>query len=319
VELTLTECFTDIAAELTDDFGILIRKIKVVWDKASFLRYDFFIDDNIFFLTDIARERPNRLFDHFYLKFLKSMNEKYGTCFTLNLFYENSHEPFKLSEFPDIYKGEFADNADWLKMSFHAYSEFPDRPYQNTAPDKIAGDYDLILNEIDRFAGMQSYIPFEALHWAMCRPSSFGELRKRGVHLLEGQFVSPRTGLSDNDGSERITDLGYFRSLNDALYIEEDKYLYDFRYDILFWKNDCTANLLTCEQIRKIIAGIDNRDTIGLATHEQYSFPGYFNYLPDHFERMETAIASATEKGCKPVFFHNGILGNEAWGKDILK
>lgn len=317
VELTLTECFTDIAAELTDDFGILTRKIKVVWDKASFLRYDFFIDDNIFFLTDIARERPKRLFDHFYLKFLKEMNEKYGTCFTLNLFYKNDHEEFDLSRFPDCYKGEFADNAQWMRLSFHAFSEFPDRPYQNTTPDKLAKDYDQVLNEIYRFAGEKSYIPMEALHWAMARPSAFGELRKRGVRLLEGQFVSPRTGITDFGESERITDVGYFRSLNDAVYLEEKRYLFDPRYDILFWRNDCTANLWTVEQIKEMVGSV-KRDTIGLATHEQYSFPRYFNYLPDHFERMETAIRVATERGYRPVFFHEGILGNRSWGENIL-
>lgn len=316
-ELTLTECFNTINVVLEDDFGTLTRTIKVLWDKASFLRYDFFIDDNIFFLTDLAAERPKSLFDHFYLKFLKSMNDKYGTCFTLNLFYENNHEKFNLSQMPDCYKGEFADNASWLRMSFHAYSEFPDRPYQNTPPEKIAADYDLILNEIYRFAGEKSYIPMEALHWAMARPSAFGELHKRGVRLLEGQFVSPRTGITDDGEAERITDVGYFRNLNDATYIEEKRYLYDFRYNLLFWRNDCTANLWSVDQIKNMVGSVQ-RDTIGLATHEQYSFPRYFNYLPDHFERMETAIRTAHERGYKPVYFHEGILGNTAWGKDVL-
>ena len=317
IELPLKECFNTIAAELTDDFGVLTRKITVLWDKASFLRYDFFIDDNIFFLTDIAKERPKSLFDHFYLKFLKRMHDEYGTCFTLNLFYSNNYEPFDLTLVPDCYKGEFADHADWLKMSFHAHSEFPDRPYQNTPPEKIAADYDQVFNEICRFAGEGSFIPMEALHWAMARPSAFGELHKRGVRLLEGQFVSPRTGINDAGESERITDVGYFRNLNDALYIEENKYLYDTRYNILFWRNDCTANLWTVDQIKEMVGGVQ-RDTIGLATHEQYSFPRYFNYLPDHFDRMETAIRIATERGYKPVFFHHGILGNQSWGKEVL-
>ncbi len=317
IDLPLTAAFNTIAAELTDDFGTLTRKITVLWDKASFLRYDFFIDDNIFFLTDITKERPKSLFDNFYLKFLKRMNDEYGTCFTLNLFFNNSHEPFDLTMVPDCYKGEFADNANWLKMSFHAQSEFPDRPYQNTPPEKIAADYDQVLEQICRFAGEASYIPMEALHWAMARPSAFGELYKRGVRLLEGQFVSPRTSIFDDGESERITDVGYFRNLNDALYIEENKYLYDTRYNILFWRNDCTANLWTVEQIKDMVSSVQ-RDTIGLATHEQYSFPRYFNYLPDHFERMETAIRTATERGYKPVFFHHGILGNESWGKEVL-
>ena len=315
-EVTLKECFNTIAAELQDDFGRLICEIKVIWDKNSFPRYDFFIDDNIFFLTDLAKERPRSLFDHFYLKFLRRMHEKYGTCFTLNLFFRNDHEPFDLTGVPDRWKGEFADHADWLKLSFHAYSEFPDRPYQNTPPEKIARDFDLVAGEIRRFAGEGSFIPPEALHWAMARPSAFGELRKRGVRLLEGQFVSPRTGIRDAGEEDRITDVGYFRSLDDALYIEENHYLYDFRRGILFWRNDCTANLWSVGEIRTMVERV-SRDTIGLATHEQYSFPRYFNYLPDHFERMETAIRAAAERGCKPVFFHDGILGNRSWGENV--
>ncbi len=316
-EITLRECFNTITAELEDDFGTLSRKIQVVWDKNSFPRYDFFIDDNIFFLTDIAKERPASLFDHFYLKFLREMHRKYGTLFTLNLFYENNHEPFDLTMVPESYKGEFADNAGWLRLSFHAHSEFPDRPYQNTPPEKIAGDFDRVLAEIDRFAGRECYIPPEALHWAMARPSAFAELHRRGVRLLEGQFVSPRTGITDDGEEERITDVGYFRSLNDALYIEEKRYLYDFRHRIFFWRNDCTANLWSVEKVREIVSSVQ-RDTIGLATHEQYSFPRYFNYLPDHFERIETAIRTAAERGYKPVYFHEGIFGNQSWGKDVL-
>lgn len=316
-EIYLKECFNTICAELNDDYGTLSRTLKVLWDKNSFPRYDFFIDDNIFFMTDIAKERPKSLFDHFYLKFLKSMHDKYGTCFTLNLFFKNDHEPFEITMFPDCYKKEFADNADWLKMSFHAYSEFPDRPYQNTPPEKIAHDYDLVVNEIDRFAGHQSFIPPEVLHWAMARPSSFRELRKRGVHLLEGQFLCPRTGVTDSNEGELITDVGYFMNLNNSLYLEENHYLYDFCYNILFAKSDCTANLCTPDEIRKKISAIQ-RDTICVATHEQYSYPRYFNYLPDHFERIECAIRTASERGYKPVFFHEGILGNQCFGKDIL-
>ena len=315
-EITIKECFNTITAELQDDFGRLSREIKAVWDRDSFLRYDFFIDDNIFFLTDLAREKPRSLFDHFYLKFLRKMHERYGTCFTLNLFFRNDHEPFDLTLVPDRWKGEFADHADWLKLSFHAYSEFPDRPYQNTPPEKLGADFDLVFQEVCRFAGEASFIPLEALHWAMARPSAFGELRKRGVRLLEGQFVSPRTGIADAGEEERITDVGYFRSHNDALYIEENRYLFDFRHRILFWRNDCTANLWSVDEIRKMVGSV-TRDTIGLATHEQYSFPRYFNYLADHFERIETAIRTATERGYKPVFFHHGILGNQSWGRDL--
>ena len=316
-EVTLSQVFNTIEAVLEDDFGTLTRQIKVLYDKDSFLRYDFFIDDNIFFLTDIARERPARLFDHFYLKALQDIHKKYGACFTLNTFFANDHDPFDLTQVPDCYKSEFIENSDWLRLSFHSYSEFPDRPYQNTPAEKLAADYDLVYNEICRFAGEESFIVPEVLHWAMARPSAFKELRKRGVRVMEGQFISPRTGLADNSGSERITDVGYYRNLNDSVYLEEKTYLYDFRNQLLFARGDCTCNLLTCDEITARLNGIE-RDTICIATHEQYTFPRYFNYLPDHIERIETAVRVMYERGYKPVFFSEGILGNTAWGKDVL-
>jgi hypothetical protein len=44
-------------------------------------------------------------------------------------------------------------------------------------------------------------------------------------------------------------------------------------------------------------------------THEQYFWPFYSNYLPDHFKRLDVAIRWLTENGYKPVFFHEGFLG----------
>ena len=49
------------------------------------------------------------------------------------------------------------------------------------------------------------------------------------------------------------------------------------------------------------------------ASHEQYTFPYYPNYLPDHMERLELISRLMHEYGCKPVFYPEGILGNTAW------
>ena len=57
------------------------------------------------------------------------------------------------------------------------------------------------------------------------------------------------------------------------------------------------------------------QDTLSLMTHEQYTFPDYFNYIPNHLDRVETACRLATEKGYKPVWFPEGILGNTSWDK----
>ena len=55
-------------------------------------------------------------------------------------------------------------------------------------------------------------------------------------------------------------------------------------------------------------------EVFNFASHEQYSFPYYPNYLPDHQLRIETAARLLTEEGgCKMVFFNEGLLGNTAW------
>jgi len=48
-----------------------------------------------------------------------------------------------------------------------------------------------------------------------------------------------------------------------------------------------------------------------LLTHEQYFWPFYRNYLPDHAARMDAAIRWVTENGYEPVFLHEGFLGGK--------
>ena len=147
----LTEKINEIVVSADGHFGETILKLTVLWDKKSFKRYNYYIDDCSFFYTEIAKQRPKSLFDHFFLKRLREIHDKYGTKFSLNSFYRNDHFPFELKDFPDVYKAEWTANSDWLRLSFHAYSEFPDRPYQRTAPEKLAQDFDLVRDEIVRF------------------------------------------------------------------------------------------------------------------------------------------------------------------------
>jgi hypothetical protein len=153
VELPLTEKINAVTAQSITPYGNFSQELTVVWDKKSFKRCNFYIDDHSFLFTDLAKERPASAFDHFYLKGLKEINKKYGTKFTLNAFYENAHHGFLLKDMPDIWKSEFHDNSDWLKFTFHAYSEFPDRTYAEASAEEIGREWDMVANEIYRFAG----------------------------------------------------------------------------------------------------------------------------------------------------------------------
>jgi len=312
----LTGAFNEIVARTKNNYGEFQQSVKVVWDRKSFKRYSFFIDDNVFFLTDIHKDKSTSLFDHFYLNKLRELHKHYGTKFVLNLFYRNDHTPFVIKDFPDKYKSEWLDNSDWLKLSFHAYSEFPDRPYQNAAPQKLASDYDLVKSEVVRFAGEQSFQPPMVIHWAMLPPDNFHVLKERGVKVLSGAFIDAKTYVGEADRTEQVTDIGYYQDLGKSLYLRNNHVLYDFEHELVFVKGNACVNLLRKDEITATLklACEDPvyNETIDLATHEQYSFPYYHNYIPDHLERMEEAIRCVTERGYAPVFFHDGFLGNTA-------
>ena len=66
---------------------------------------------------------------------------------------------------------------------------------------------------------------------------------------------------------------------------------------------------------KKFAAIPATQDIVSLMTHEQYSYPDYFNYIPDHLDRVEEACRLAAEYGCTPAWFSRGIWGNESWNK----
>jgi hypothetical protein len=232
----------------------------------------------------------------------------------LNIFYNNDHGDFNISQFPDRYRDEWIDNAEWLRLSFHAWSEFPDRPYQYATPEKLAHDFDLVRDEIVRFAGEETFIPPSVIHWGMVHPDSFKALTDRGVTTLDGQFIAGRVGVGQECAPADATDVGYNVDLERAKYLVERTVLHDFDRGITFMRGDVCCNLDDMATIeRKLNAKYANPyfdELVGLCSHEQYSFPFYKNYIPEHFERMEAAVKSVTEHGYKPAFFQEGFMGN---------
>ena len=148
----------EIVAVLEVNGGHAADRVRVVWDRFSRPRYRFSLDDNSFFLRDIAQKNYASLFDCFYLKMFHDLHGRYGTKFTVNVYYTTGDD-FNLSQFPDRYKGEWADNSDWLRLAFHAHADKPDRPYQDVPPEKLIADLDQVAEQIHRFAGPQTYAP----------------------------------------------------------------------------------------------------------------------------------------------------------------
>ena len=313
--IKLTEKINRITAESSDYFGVKSQTITVVWDKKSFRRYNFFFDDCSFFLRAITLDRPKSLFDEMFLGRLKKIHDKYGTKFTLNLFYHDDHHDFSISDVPEDYKAEFQANSDWLKMSFHAKSEFPDRPYQHADRAKLAADFDEIYREVCRFAGEKSFIAPIVIHWAMTNPENFTVLKERGTGCLAGCYVGSIAYIGESH-QVQVTDIGFHYEKDVAMYVTSKHAFYDRFYDLFLLDNVCCCNYDDIDLLREKFSSLAaDREAINLMSHEQYSYADYFNYIPNHLDRVEEACRLASEGGYEPSYFANGIFGNLAWEK----
>lgn len=303
--------------------GPLLAQVRVVYDRFSRPRYRVAIDDNIFCLEEIARTRPRSIFDCFYLKGLRDLHDRYGAKFALNTFFSSPDGTFTLDQFPARYRAEFADNGDWLTWAFHAKSEFPDRPYQDCTPNQIGADYDLAATEILRFASEAAYSPTTVVHWAMVHPGAWKALYDRGTRFLSGFFVPVMEGNYTGDGmlppeptDDSDYDVNYCMDNGRSALLYKSDFLKDFDSGLVFSKFDIVLNNTPPEIIIPRLEPLKDdpgtAEVMDLMTHEQYFWPGYQAFRPDHFLRCETAIKWCAENGYEPVFFHEGFAGSKS-------
>jgi len=320
-EILLADRETDVVAASTGPAGRREHRVRVVWDRCSCPRYRFAVDDNSFFLRDVARRNYASLFDCFFLADLRRLHRDYGAKFVLNLFYTTPENDFTLADLSDDYRNEWADSADWLQLAFHARAEFPDRPYQYAAPDVLAHDFDCVAEEVLRFAGEQSWSPSTLIHWGMVHPGALRTLTERGVKVLSGFFVPNAGGSYTADGDALNScspapagyDVNYMLDDLRSEYLSRHDALVDFDVGVVYSRVDVVCNNTPVDRIVPTLEPLtrdpDHAEIMDLLTHEQYSWPFCQNYRPDHVDRMEAAIRFVTDHGYKPVFFHEGFLG----------
>ena len=256
-------------------------------------------------MRDIAQQQYSSLFDCWYLKIFRDLHTKYAAKFVLNIYY-TTEDGFELPQFSDRYKSEWRDNADWLRLAFHAYANEPARPYQNAAPSKLIADLDKVAEQIVRFAGEETYSPPTVIHWAMVQPTALQPLYERGVRVLSGYFRPSNGGW----------DINYLVDAKRSEYLSRHDALKDFSSGIVFSKVDIVCNTTPIDKIVATLAPLaedpNTAEIMDLFTHEQYFWPFYTHYLADHAKRLDVAIRWVTEHGYKPVLFHEGFLGGPA-------
>ncbi len=302
-EVTVTQPEQDITASYRGSYGHQQHTVRVVWDRYSQPRYRFAIDDNIYWLRDVVCKGYQSLFDCPYFAMLRKLHKEYGTKFVLNIYYE-CEDGFQITEFPDRYRGEFEDNADWLVLSFHAYANMPNRPYQYASAEKLISDMNMVEEQIVRFAGERTLAPPAQIHWAMVLPEAIPALFDKGVRVLSGFFSPYPQGY----------DINYWLDPVRSEYLWNHEALKDFDTGIVFSRMDIVCNTTPVEQVVPTLEPLydnpEQAEIMDMITHEQLFWPFHPANLPDHWERCETAIRWVSERGYEPAFLHEGLLGS---------
>ncbi|MDD3586909.1 MAG: hypothetical protein PHQ75_06965 [Thermoguttaceae bacterium] len=276
-------------------------KTRPVWLQNSFKRYRFQIDDSSFFLRDIHQKNYTSIFECFWLNGLRKLHKNYGARFAVNCFYSTPEKDFDMSMMSDKYKSEWNDNADWLRLTFHAKNEFPNKPYENATPEELAADFDSVNEQIKRFAG-HAFSPPGIVHWGTAKPQSYRVFRERGTRTLSGYFTKSSSG---------AWSVSWQLPESVCEYMSGHDGWFDYNSGLVFSKLELVCNTVPLKGILPIlqasVACPQTAEVLDFLTHEQYFWPYYKRYLPDHFDRLETVIRFATEMGYKPVWHNEGF------------
>ncbi len=279
------------------------HEITVFWDRRSDRRYRLSTDDNIRFLKDIADHVGvyRSIFDNPYLSFWRQIHDKYGAKIQHNIYYQTPG--FNLSQMPDKFKAEWQRNAAWMRLSFHARSNDPDRPYLHASPEKLLSDFRLVTREIERFAGREALSSFTTIHWGEVTEAAAAALRREGVRGLAGYFRL----------SGDFPSVSYYLGLPQVLHVMNRDYWKDTVNDLLFVRHDIVINTIPLAEIvpylEKVAADPHQAEIMELMIHEQYFYPDYRAYEPDFRQRVERAVEFVRRRGYRPVFYEEGFLG----------
>jgi hypothetical protein len=277
--------------------------VRLIYDRRSRRRYRFSVDDNILFLRDLTRDMPKSLFDHWYLAFWREMNERFGAKIHINIYHQC--EGFILPEMPDIWREEWAANAHWLHLSFHALQNEPSWIYRNAPGRRIARDFEWVTDEIERFATLKVTGNTTTVHWAEATREGCIALRERGIERL---IALP--GFHP-DGAPKTS---YYLDPAHVQHLLERDAWWDPETDVIFIACDEVVNSHSLENVPAVLDEQEKSphtsELIELLIHEQYFREELMNYQPEIKDKVIASLEWVSERGYEPCFWSEGLLGN---------
>ncbi|ULQ52106.1 hypothetical protein [Flavihumibacter fluvii] len=276
----------------------------VYWASQFAGKYRLSIDDNIRFMQDIAKHANSysSIFDNAYLNGLRKLHQQYGTKVHLNLFYMSVEGDFSLSSFPEKFRAEWAEQADWIRLSFHAYQEFPDAPYKNASFETVKKDCDLVMKEIKRIAGDHLTGPVTTIHW--------GEVNVEGSRALRAAGYKGQLGYFNVD--DDLPAVSYYLTVEQRRNMKKRFIWKDEQEDIIFIRSSVVVDRKAKDELVPFLNAYREQGGlppyVDFLVHEQYYYPDYIAYQPDYFEKLETVVRWANEQGYTPAFLDECIF-----------
>ncbi|MBQ6702230.1 MAG: hypothetical protein IJN17_04675 [Clostridia bacterium] len=275
--------------------------IDVYFLKRGYKKYRFSLDDNIWFLQNLNENKDvyKSMFEDPYLALLKSIHDKHGSKFHINIYYETPrHGGFNLSQMTDKYKEEFKANSDWMRLSFHANADKPDRPYIYATYEQAYFEMERVHKEILRFAGEEVFAKtVTTVHWGDCSKEAAKAFRDLGVKA----FVSSYNWNTDNNTDIRM----YFDAEQCAIidkfgyYYDKEMDIYHFRYNGGIQRGNIADFPAQFDRQRVNMPRYEFRD---FCLHEQYFYPEFHAHMPDYYEKLDCAATWCKENGFEPIF-----------------
>ncbi|MBQ9729058.1 MAG: hypothetical protein IJV85_05620 [Clostridia bacterium] len=251
----------------------------------------FTIDDNIRFLKELTENQPESLFDHPYARVLKELYERFDVKIQLNLFYET--EMFTLAQMTERYRDEWAENAHWLKMSFHSRLENVS-PYEDSDYEEVYKDCQRVQTEVLRFAGEESLATTTTIHYCKMTSEGLCALKNCGIKGLLGLY-----GTNENPSESYQTSASDGAKLRNGEIVFED--------GLALAGIDIVLNSFTTSQILAQMQNLRNREIVKVMIHEQYFYSDYPLYQPDFQNKLVKTFAFLKENGFKSRFLEELI------------
>ncbi|MBR4873557.1 MAG: hypothetical protein IKV00_06950 [Clostridia bacterium] len=250
-------------------------------------RFCYTVDDNVRFLKELNEGRYASLFDHPYLAMYRRLHEAYHLRVQLNLFYRCAG--FDLSQMTDRYREEWAQNAHWLKLSFHSKEETA-RPYEHAGYDEVAADCAAVHREIRRFAGEASLADSTTIHFCLATEAGIRALYDNGVRGLLGLY-----------GADQQPNHSYQSTEEECALLRAGGAV--TTRGMTYGGIDIILNAYDTETIVARLAALAERPLIKVMIHEQYFYPDYPRYQAEFEQKLSATFSFLSASGYESCFF----------------